>query len=97
MNLHLFAAYCLAVAILLLVPGPVVALVDPRLPAGPQLLVMIGAMIVMAFLSDSSYALLAARARSWFTVPQRRRLQSRIAGTLLIGVGCGLLVARRGS
>lgn len=71
--------------------------VDPRLPAGPQLLAMIGTMIVMGFLSDSGYALLAARARGWFTVPKRRRLQSRIAGTLLIGVGCGLLVARRGS
>ncbi|MGH8198837.1 MAG: LysE family translocator [Steroidobacteraceae bacterium] len=70
--------------------------VDPRLPAGPQLLLMIGTMIFMGLLSDSAYALLAARARGWFTVPKRRRLQSRIAGTLLIGVGCGLLVARRG-
>jgi threonine/homoserine/homoserine lactone efflux protein len=71
--------------------------VDPRLPAGPQLLLMIATMIVMGALSDSGYALLAARARGWFTVPKRRRLQSRISGTLLIGVGCGLLVARRGS
>jgi len=71
--------------------------VDPHLPAGPQLLLMIATMIVMALLSDSGYALLAARARGWFTVPERRRLQSRISGTLLIGVGCGLLVARRGS
>lgn len=71
--------------------------IDPRLPAGPQLLLMSGTMIVMALLSDSGYALLASRARGWFTVPKRRRLQSRIAGTLLIGVGCGLLVARRGS
>lgn len=70
--------------------------VDPRLPAGPQLLLMIGTMIFMGLLSDGAYALLAARARGWFTVPKRRRLQSRIAGTLLIGVGCGLLVARRG-
>ncbi|HEX4266875.1 MAG TPA: LysE family translocator [Steroidobacteraceae bacterium] len=71
--------------------------VDPRLPAGPQLLLMIATMIVMGALSDSGYALLAARARGWFTLPKRRRLQSRISGTLLIGVGCGLLVARRGS
>ena len=71
--------------------------VDPHLPAGPQLLLMIATMIVMALLTDSGYALLAARARGWFTVPERRRLQSRITGTLLIGVGCALLVARRGS
>jgi threonine/homoserine/homoserine lactone efflux protein len=71
--------------------------VDPRLPAALQLLVMIGTMIFMGLLSDGGYALLAARARGWFTAPGRRRLQSRISGTLLIGVGCGLLVSRRGS
>ena len=71
--------------------------VDSHLPAGPQLLVMIGTMIVMALFSDSAYALLAGRARGWFTTPGRRRLQSRITGTLLIGIGCGLLLARRGN
>jgi homoserine/homoserine lactone efflux protein len=71
--------------------------VDPNLPAGPQLLVMIATMIIMALFSDSAYALLAGRARGWFIAPGRRRLQSRITGTLLIGVGCGLLLARRGS
>ncbi|HJS90381.1 MAG TPA: LysE family translocator [Steroidobacteraceae bacterium] len=70
---------------------------DSHLPPAPQLLVMIGAMIAMALLSDCAYALLAGRARGWFTAPERRRLQSRISGTLLIGVGCGLLLARRGS
>ncbi|MGH8290269.1 MAG: LysE family translocator [Steroidobacteraceae bacterium] len=70
--------------------------VDSHLPASRQLIVMIGTMIVMALLSDSAYALLAGRARAWFTAPERRRLQSRISGTLLIGVGCGLLLARRG-
>jgi homoserine/homoserine lactone efflux protein len=71
--------------------------VDSRLPAGPQLMVMIGTMIVMAFLSDSAYALLAGRARGWFTAPGRRRLQGRVSGALLAGLGCGLLLARRGS
>lgn len=71
--------------------------VDSHLPAARQLLVMSGTMIVMALLSDSAYALLAGQARGWFTAPERRRLQSRISGTLLIGVGCGLLLARRGS
>lgn len=70
--------------------------VDAHLPAAPQLMLMIGTMIVMALLSDSAYALLAGRARGWFMTPERRRLQSRVSGTLLIGVGCGLLLARRG-
>jgi homoserine/homoserine lactone efflux protein len=69
--------------------------VDSHLPAGPQLLAMIATMIVMALLSDGAYALLAGRARGWFTSPGRRRLQGRITGTLLIGLGCGLLFARR--
>jgi homoserine/homoserine lactone efflux protein len=71
--------------------------VDPHRPAGPQLLAMSGTMIAMALSTDSAYALLAGRARGWFTAPGRRRLQSRITGMLLIGVGCGLVLARRGS
>jgi homoserine/homoserine lactone efflux protein len=71
--------------------------IDPHLSAGPQLVAMVGTMIAMALLSDGAYALLAGRARGWFTAPGRRRLQSRISGTLLIGVGCGLLLARRGT
>lgn len=70
--------------------------IDPHLPAGPQLLAMIATMVVMGLLTDGVYALLAGRARGWFTDPRRRRLQGRITGTLLIGVGCGLLLARRG-
>jgi threonine/homoserine/homoserine lactone efflux protein len=71
--------------------------IDAHLAAGRQLLVMIGTMIVMALLSDGAYALLAARARSWFTTPARLQLQNRITGTLLIAVGCGLLLMRRGT
>lgn len=71
--------------------------IDSHRAAGPQLLVMIATMIIMALLSDSTYALLAARVRRWFTTPARLRLQNRITGTLLIGVGCGLLLARRGT
>ena len=69
--------------------------IDAHRPAGPQLLEMIGTMIVMGLISDSTYALLAGRIRGWLAVPARRRLQSRISGSLLIGVGCGLLLARQ--
>ena len=70
--------------------------VDPKLPIGPQLLVLIGTMIVVGLIFDGSYALLAGRARTWLTAPGRLRLQRRISGTLLIGVGCTLLLARVG-
>jgi threonine/homoserine/homoserine lactone efflux protein len=55
------------------------------------------AMTVIALISDTCYALLAGRMRGWFSTHARRRLQGRITGTLLIGTGCGLLLARRGS
>jgi threonine/homoserine/homoserine lactone efflux protein len=71
--------------------------IDRRLPAGLQLLAMSCAIVVIASVSDSAYALLAGRVRGWFAVPARRRLQGRITGSLLIGTGCGLLLARRGS
>lgn len=70
--------------------------IDPHRPDGPQLLVMVATMVILGLLSDGAYALLAGRARGWLIAPGRRRLQSRITGTLLIGVGCGLLLARRG-
>lgn len=70
--------------------------IDRTLPAAPQLAVMSVTMVVIAALSDCCYALLAGRARGWFTAPARRRLQARITGSLLIGTGFGLLLARRG-
>lgn len=69
---------------------------DPRLPAASQLLAMSAATIAIGLVSDSSYALLAGRLRLWLTAPGRRRMQNRITGTLLIGTGCGLLLAGRG-
>lgn len=66
--------------------------IDPHLPVARQLLVMIGTIVAMTLIFDSGYALLAGYARHWFAAPARRRLQLRITGTLLIGVGCGLLL-----
>lgn len=71
--------------------------IDPHLPAGRQLIVMIGTIVAMTLVFDSGYALLAGYVRDWFAAPGRRRLQLRVTGTLLIGVGCGLLLARRAS
>jgi homoserine/homoserine lactone efflux protein len=70
--------------------------IDPRRPALPQLLGMSVAMILIAIVSDSTYAVLAGRLRFWFADPRRRRVQARITGSLLIGTGFGMLLARRG-
>ncbi len=71
--------------------------IDSQRPLEPQLLVLISTMVVMGLLFDGTYALLAGRVRTWLTAPGRLQLQRRISGTLLISVGCGLLLARRGA
>ena len=68
---------------------------DPALPAAPQLAAMSAAMILIATVFDSLYAVLAGRVRNWFTDPKRRRLQARITGSLLMATGFGLLLTRR--
>ena len=68
---------------------------DTSLPPGPQLLAMSVAMIGIATVLDSCYAVLAGRVRGWFTGPKRRRVQARITGTLLVGTGLALLLTRR--
>ena len=70
---------------------------DRHLPLERQLWIMSLTMLLTALIGDSSYAVLAGRLRNWFSAPGRRRLQSRISGSLLIGTGLGLLLARRGS
>lgn len=70
--------------------------VDPRFAPGPQLFAMAITLILIFAVFDSGYAVMAGKARAWFTSPKQRRLQGRIAGTFLIGTGFGLLLARRG-
>lgn len=68
---------------------------DLTLPLAPQLVAMCVAMVIIATVFDSLYAVLAGRARNWFADPRRQRLQARITGSLLIATGIGLLLARR--
>lgn len=68
---------------------------DPALPAGPQLAIMSVAMVLVAVVFDSSYALLAGRVRPWLVGELRTRIRHGLAGTLLIGTGIGLALARR--
>jgi threonine/homoserine/homoserine lactone efflux protein len=67
--------------------------VDPALPAGPQIWALSVTMLVLAVASDSLYALLAGRLRPWLA--NRARVRHGITGTLLLGTGIGLALARR--
>lgn len=71
--------------------------IDPMRAAGPQVAILCGTFMVLAFLLDGMYALIAGRARAWLSGGQKARLRHGITGTLLLGTGLGLALARRGS
>lgn len=69
--------------------------VDPTQPAGPQLSLLAVTFVVVATVLDTMYALLAGRMRAFFRSERRARIRNRITGTLLIGTGIGMALARR--
>ncbi|GAB4231249.1 MAG: LysE family translocator [Kiloniellaceae bacterium] len=69
--------------------------IDPALAVGPQLLAMSVAFVVITVLFDGAYALLASRLRGLFVSARANRLRHGITGTLLLGTGLGLALARR--
>lgn len=69
--------------------------VDPNLAIGPQLLAMSIVMIVIATALDSGYSVLASRARRVFASEKANRVRHGITGTLLLGTGLGLALARK--
>ena len=69
--------------------------IDPRLPAGPQLAAMCVATVVLAGVSDCAWAVAAGMGRAWFMKPERAKLLGRLSGTVLIGGGVWLSLARR--
>jgi homoserine/homoserine lactone efflux protein len=69
--------------------------VDPRLPAGPQLLVMCVVSVVMGSCSDSCWAIASGMGRAWFLAPARQRFLGRASCVALIGAGIWLSLVRR--
>ena len=70
---------------------------DPRLPAGPQLAVMCVVTVLLAAASDCVWAVAAGMGRTWFMKSSRVKLLGRLSGTVLIGGGLWLSLARRTS
>ncbi len=68
---------------------------DPGQPPLPQLMLLGTSFLVLATVLDGSYTLLAGRLRPWFRGQRRARLRNRVSGSLLIGAGLGLALARR--
>lgn len=69
--------------------------IDPAQPAGPQLVLLAVTFVVIATVLDTMYAMLAGRMRTYFNDAKRARMRNRITGTLLIGTGIGMALARR--
>jgi len=70
---------------------------DSKLPAGPQLAVMCVVTVLLAGVSDCVWAVAAGMGRAWFMKPARVKLLGRLSGTVLIGGGLWLSLARRTS
>jgi len=68
--------------------------VDASLPLAPQMAVLSASFLAIAMVLDGSYALLSGRLRR--VLAGASRLRNRLTGTLLIGAGLGLALARRG-
>ena len=69
---------------------------DPALPVAPQITWLCVSFLIIATTLDSGYALLAGRLRLWLKDRRGARIRNRVTGTLLIGAGLGLALARRG-
>jgi threonine/homoserine/homoserine lactone efflux protein len=69
--------------------------IDPTLPAGPQLVVMCVVSTAMAGTTDTAWAIAAGLGRNWLMKPARAKLLARLSGSVLIGGGIWLSLARR--
>jgi homoserine/homoserine lactone efflux protein len=69
--------------------------IDPALPAERQLLTMCLASVLLAAMTDSSWAIAAGLGRAWFMKPSRAKLLGRLSGLTLIGGGIWLSLSRR--
>jgi homoserine/homoserine lactone efflux protein len=69
--------------------------IDPHLPAGRQLAAMCVVSVLLAAVTDSTWAVASGLGRAWFMKPARARLLGRLSGSALIGGGIWLSLARR--
>lgn len=69
--------------------------VDPSAAALPQMVLLSVTFVIIAASLDSGFAFLAGRVRGLVNNERRARIQNRVTGSLLIGAGIGLALARR--
>ena len=69
--------------------------IDPNLPAGRQLAAMCIVSVILAATTDTAWAVASGLGRAWFMKPSRAKILGRFSGTVLIGGGIWLSLARR--
>ena len=67
--------------------------IAPAAPVGPQVLMLSATFIALAVVIDSGWVLLASRVGG--VLRMSGRLRNRLAGSLLLGAGLGLALARK--
>jgi threonine/homoserine/homoserine lactone efflux protein len=91
MNLQLYLAFCVTIAILIAVPGPIVSMIVANALSDGA-----GAGVTTAVGAGIGNAILLGAAAAGIGVSVARRLHDRITGSVLIGVGVAILLAPRG-
>ena len=69
--------------------------IDPNLPTGRQLAAMCVVSVLLAATTDTAWGVAAGLGRAWFMKPARAKLLGRLSGSVLIGGGIWLSLARR--
>ena len=69
--------------------------VDPQLPAGPQLAVMVLSCVAIGAVMDSGWGMAAGWGRRWFRKTSHMAMLGRLSGAVLIGGGIWLALTKR--
>ena len=69
--------------------------IDASQPLGVQIAIIVPTFLVITFGVTSIWVIAAGNARRFFRSPRAFRIVSRVSGSLMIGAGVGLALARR--
>ncbi|MDO9481840.1 MAG: LysE family transporter, partial [Hydrogenophaga sp.] len=70
--------------------------IDPHRPLWLQLLILLVTSIGVDLVVMHGYAFLASRAQRWLATARARRAQNRVFGGVLMAMGAGLMLVKRG-
>lgn len=69
--------------------------VSASAPAGPQLLILATTFIIVATLSDGTFAVMAGKLAPYLKGPRAQKIRNRITGSVLVASGAALALTRR--